>query len=69
MSKSEDMNLATQLRAEMKSMSAELCAEIQTSAAGLRSEMSAFKTDLLKWMVFFAVTQALATALLLKFHR
>ena len=67
MSKSDEMNLATQLRAEMKTMEAGLRAEIQTSAAGLRSEMSASKAKIIKWMFLFWIGQTATTVAIVKF--
>ena len=66
MSKSDEMNLATQLRAEMKTMEAGLRAEIQTSAAGLRTEMAQLKSELIKWMFLFWVGQIAVTAAIFK---
>jgi hypothetical protein len=47
-------------------MSAELRAEIQTSAAGLRTEMAQFKAEIIKWMFLFWIGQTAATAALIK---
>ena len=39
-----------------------------SSASDLRIDLIELKTSLIKWMFFFAVTQTLATALILKLH-
>ena len=73
MTKSDEINLATQLRAEMKSMAAELRAEIKTSIADLRTELSTkiaeSKTEVIKWMFLFWIGQMATTAALIKFLR
>ena len=43
-----------------------LRAEIQTSAAGLRTEMAQFKAEIIKWMFLFWIGQTAATAALIK---
>ena len=43
-----------------------LRAEIKTSIADLRSEMSAFKAEIIKWMFLFWIGQTAATAALIK---
>jgi hypothetical protein len=66
MTKSDELNLATQLRAEMKSLATEIRAEIKTSSAELRTEMAQFKTETIKWMFLFWIGQMATTAALIK---
>ena len=67
MTKSDELNLATQLRAEMKSLATEIRAEIKTSSAELRTEMAQFKTEIIKWMFLFWIGQLAAMFALIKF--
>ena len=65
--KADEMNLATELRAEMKSLATEIRAEIKTSAAELRTEMAQFKTEIIKWMFLFWIGQLAAIFAIIKF--
>jgi hypothetical protein len=67
MTKADEMNLATELRAEMKSLATEIRAEIKTSAAELRTEMAQFKTEIIKWMFLFWIGQLAAIFAIIKF--
>ncbi len=66
MTKADELNLGTQLRAEMKTMEAGLRAEIQTSAAGLRAEMANQKSEIIKWMFLFWIGQIAVTTAIFK---
>jgi hypothetical protein len=46
----------------------DLRTEMSLCASDLRSALIELKADLIKWMFFFAVTQSLAFALILKLH-
>ena len=66
MSKSDELNLATQLRAEMKTMEAGLRAEMKSLAAELRVEIANSRSETIKWMFLFWIGQTAATAALIK---
>jgi hypothetical protein len=67
MTKADELNLGTQLRAEMKTMEAGLRSEIKTSVAELRAEMSAFKAEIIKWMFLFWIGQIAVMTAIIKF--
>jgi hypothetical protein len=66
------MERSTTVRPQSSTASRSLRARHQSSVLGgsaasdLRIDLIELKTDLIAWMFFFAVTQSLATALLIK---
>jgi hypothetical protein len=67
MTKADELNLGTQLRAEMKTMEAGLRSEMKSLAAELRVEMANSKAETIKWMFLFWIGQTAATAAIVKF--